>query len=82
MENFEDEKKGNGNLFLRYSETTIRQNTINYEDIKQLKVCFNKRMGLSMRISRKAQQIVGHRKHVSCSPEIGRRKGFFKGNDW
>lgn len=25
MENFEDEKKGNGNLFLRYSETTIRQ---------------------------------------------------------
>lgn len=25
MENFEDEKKGDGNMFLRYSETTILQ---------------------------------------------------------
>lgn len=30
-------------------------NTINNEDIKQLKVCFNKEVGLSMTISRKAQ---------------------------
>lgn len=29
MENFEDEKKGNGNVFLRYSETTIRQEKYN-----------------------------------------------------
>lgn len=35
-----------------------------------------------MTISRKDQQIAGHRKHVSWGPESGRRKGFFKGNDW
>lgn len=47
-----------------------------------MKVCFNKGVGLSMTISRKAQLIGGHRKHVSWNPESGRRKGFFKGNDW
>lgn len=36
-------RKEIGNVFFGYSESTIRQeNTINNEDIKQLKVCFNR----------------------------------------